>query len=132
MTSENGTPYSSTLLATIAVILKIKQSLAPEYHPQSNGNAERFMGTLRNMIVSYTNEVADHSKWDEDLGLFQLAYNSSQHSQTGFTPFYLVFGRDPRVPATVALTPAALNPDHYQSSLKYNIDAAHKIVQSYQ
>jgi transposase InsO family protein len=73
MTSDNGASYSSTLLATIAVILKIKQSLAPAHHPQSNGTVERFMehlGTFRSIIVSYTNEVADHGKWDEHLGVF--------------------------------------------------------------
>jgi transposase InsO family protein len=52
--SDNGPPYSSTLLEILALKLGIHHKFAPAYHPQSNGLVERFMSTLRNMIVSFT------------------------------------------------------------------------------
>lgn len=81
--SDNGSPYSPTLMQVVMMTLKVNQKYSPAYHPQSNGQVERFMSTLRQMIASYIQESDNHVHWDEHLGLFQLAYNSSTHAETG-------------------------------------------------
>lgn len=51
--SDNGKLYSGVLIQKLAAHLQVKQKFTPAYHPQANGLVERFMSTLRNMIVSY-------------------------------------------------------------------------------
>uniref|UniRef100_A0A6G5A9C4 Putative tick transposon n=1 Tax=Rhipicephalus microplus TaxID=6941 RepID=A0A6G5A9C4_RHIMP len=51
---------------------------------------------------------ADHRDWDTTLPFVTFAYNSSRHDTAGFSPFFLLFGRDPALPFDTLL-PAALN-----------------------
>ncbi|KAG1448645.1 hypothetical protein G6F56_008884 [Rhizopus delemar] len=85
----------------------------PAYHPQSNEIVERFMATLRRMILSYTEQDIIKDEWNKDLRLIQFVYNNTVHSSTGFTPFFLVHGRHPRTPLITADENKIY--DHYQS-----------------
>ncbi|KAG1468800.1 hypothetical protein G6F56_003628 [Rhizopus delemar] len=95
--SDNGKPYSGLLLKKLADHLNINQKFTPAYHPQSNGLVERFMASLRNFIVSFMDLNTHQVTWDEHLNEFQLAYNSSIHESTKFSPFSIVHGREARV-----------------------------------
>ena len=39
--------------------------------------------------------------WDERLGMVEFAYNNSIHGSSGFTPFYLCYGRHPVSPVNL-------------------------------
>ena len=66
--------------------------LKTSFHPQSNGCVERFNRTLTNMLTMYC--AKDQHNWDENLPQVLLAYRSSVHATTGFTPNFLMFGRE--------------------------------------
>jgi len=66
------------------------------YHPSSNGQVERFMKPLRDMLVSFI--MDKQNTWDAYLRHILFAYNTSWNPDIDETPFYLIFGRDPRLP----------------------------------
>lgn len=45
----------------------------------------------------------EQSDWDEKINSMLFAYRTSVHSSTKETPFYLVYGRQPRLPVDLAL-----------------------------
>ncbi|CAG2228492.1 unnamed protein product [Mytilus edulis] len=57
---------------------------------------DRFNRTLTNMLSMYC--AKDQAVWDEYLPQVLLAYRSSVHSTTGFTPNFLTFGREVTLP----------------------------------
>lgn len=73
------------------------------YHPESDGQTENANKTLEIMLRSVIDFTQDD--WDEHLAAAELAFNSSKNETTGFTPFYLMFGREARLPIDLALAP---------------------------
>ena len=72
------------------------------------------MRTLRNAIVTTYADAKTQTDWDIQLPAIAFALNTHVHDDIGETPFFLVFGRDPRLPLDFALM-AEL--DHEDSSV---------------
>ena len=66
-----------------------------------NGIAERFNSTLINMLGTLeSNQKVD---WKSHIGSMVHAYNCTKHDTTGFLPYFLMFGRHPRITVDLAL-----------------------------
>ena len=65
------------------------------YHPQSDG-IERFKHTLLSMLGTVASE--NPFNWESHLRPLSLAYNTIVHPTTGYTPFFLMFGRQVQMP----------------------------------
>ena len=63
------------------------------YHPQADGQSEIMNQVLEIALRSYVAPSKDN--WDTLLSGFTLAYNTSMHTSTGFTPAYLLRGFQP-------------------------------------
>ena len=74
----------------------------PPYHPEGNGQVERFNRTLEDMLAKTIGE-GNQQNWDIYLPKALLAYRTSLHEVTGFTPYHLVFGHSPQLPIDVML-----------------------------
>ena len=61
-----------------------------------DGQAERYNRTLINMLKT----IPEQSKknWKDLLPQLCFAYNATINKSTGYSPFYLMFGREPRLP----------------------------------
>lgn len=70
----------------------------PHYCPQVNPT-ERYNRTIITSLASLVGE--DHRSWDDYLPIIQAAMNNSVNVVTGFTPSFLVFGREPITTGTV-------------------------------
>ena len=76
----------------------VKTLMSTAHHPQTDGQTERTNRTLEDMLRNYVNYKQDN--WDDCLAAAEFAYNNSTQSSTGFTPFRLDNGQDPRIPSS--------------------------------
>ena len=92
----------SDLIQGMCDELGVKKMNTSGYHPQTDGLVEKFNSTLIAMI-SKCCEVAMHN-WDQYLPHLLFAYRSSVQESTRESPFFLLYGRDPRLPTESILT----------------------------
>ena len=84
-------------------------AMSTAYHPQADGQTERQNRTLEDMLRAYANY--HRNDWDQHLVAAEIAYNNSQQSSTGFSPFFLNYGQHPTLPiSNLASTRATNNP----------------------
>ncbi|UYV78277.1 hypothetical protein LAZ67_16000751, partial [Cordylochernes scorpioides] len=91
--SDRGSQFTSNLMKEVMKMCKVKHCFTTSYHPQTNGLTERLNRTLINMISMYVN--TDQKNWDEILPFVTHAYNTTIQETTGYSPFFLLFGREP-------------------------------------
>ena len=93
LVSDNGSQFVSLLFQEVCRLLSIHNSFTATYHPQTNGQTERFNRSLTAMLRCY---VEDHpTEWPKYVRALCYAYNTSVHQTTNKTPFELVLTRPP-------------------------------------
>ena len=95
--TDRGQNFESELFKEICVHLSIDKIRTTAYKPSTNGNIERFHGTLNSLLAKWV--ATNHRNWDDHLPAVAFAYRTSVQETTGFTPFSLMFGREARIPA---------------------------------
>ena len=101
--TDRGTNFESQLFANLLKKLEIDKTRTTAFHPQSNSVIERMNRTLLNMLAKCIDE--DQTNWSVKLPYVLLAYRSSVHESTGFTPQYLVFGHEISLPLDLMYRP---------------------------
>uniref|UniRef100_A0A9J8CHH6 Gypsy retrotransposon integrase-like protein 1 n=1 Tax=Cyprinus carpio carpio TaxID=630221 RepID=A0A9J8CHH6_CYPCA len=92
--TDQGTPFMSWMMADVCKLLKVQQLRTTVYHPQTDGLVERFNQTLKQMLRRVVAE--DKRDWDQMLPYVLFGIREIPQASTGFTPFELLFGRQPR------------------------------------
>ena len=86
-------------------------SMSTAFHPQTDGQTENANKTLEIMLRSTVD--FDQKDWDQHLAAAELSINNAVNATTGYTPFYLFYGREALMPMDLAiakLTDAKDNP----------------------
>lgn len=91
--SDRGRVFLSEVVEALLAQCHVIHRTTTAYHPQTNGLTERFNRTLGDMLAMYV--ASDHTDWDLILPFVTFAYNTATQTTTGFSPYFLLYGRHP-------------------------------------
>ena len=126
--SDQGRNFESRTIKELCKLAGIQKSRTTPYHPMGNGMTERFNASLLDMLGCLTEE--QKANWSKYVPTVVHAYNATRHDSTGYSPFFLMFGRHPRLPIDIAM---GIEPKDdldvdYTRTLKERLDLAYKLA----
>ncbi len=80
--TDQGSNFTSQLLAEVYKLLHAKALRTSPYHPQTDGLVERFNKTLKEMLCKTATE--EGKDWDKLLPFVLFAYREVPQESTGF------------------------------------------------
>lgn len=128
--SDQGPDFESRMIKELCQVASIHKVRTTPYHPRGNP-VERFNRTLLNMLGTLKNQ--EKSRWREFVKPLVHAYNCTRNEVTGFTPYELMFGRQPRLPVDLAFGLPVHGGQHtshsqYVQSLKSRLQESYKMA----
>ena len=128
--SDRGAAFLSQLMKGVCEVLGVKKINTTAYHPQTDGLVERFNRTLTSMLSKKVER--NGSDWDRHLPYTLFAYRASIQESTQESPFFLLHGRDPRLPSgldlDVALEREEVDLDSYKGELVWGLTEAWELA----
>ena len=94
--TDQGRNFESKFFQSLMQSLQIDKTRTTSFHPQSNSAIERMNRTLLNMLAKSVDDF--HSNWTQQLPYVMMAFRTSVHESTGYTPQFLVFGEEINLP----------------------------------
>ena len=99
--SDKGPEFEHKVINQLQLILGYKKTRTTPYRPQGNTVSERLHSIMHSMLAMHS--TIDQSNWASLLPFVQLAHNTSFSATMHQTPFFLMFGRRPRLPVDIIL-----------------------------
>ncbi|GJZ52952.1 putative reverse transcriptase domain-containing protein [Tanacetum coccineum] len=94
--SDRDSKFTSHFWKSLNEALGTQLDMSTAYHPQTDGQSERTIQTLEDMLRAC---VMDFRKgWDRHLPLIEFSYNNSYHTSIKAAPFEALYGRKCRSP----------------------------------
>ena len=129
--SDQGRNFMSKLINQLCEVYNVSRSRTTPYHPTGNAQAERFNRTMHDLLRTLAQE--QKRKWHLYIGDLVYKYNVTKNKTTGFPPYHLFFGVEPRL---LIDGKYSLNDDENESytceewisNCKRRMDAVNKIV----
>lgn len=127
--SDQGRDFESRLVKEFLTLLGIKKSRTSPYHPQGDAQPERFNRTLLAMLG--TLETVKKQGWSEHISRLVHAYNCTKNDATGYSPYFLLFGREARLPVDLCFG-SVLSGRSESSHIQYVKKMKEELQQAYQ
>ena len=99
--SDQGANVDGAVFKGLCDLVDAAKTRTTPYHPQGDGQVERLNKSLVKILCKL---ISDHRRdWADFVPKAVLAYNTSVHESTGFTPYRLMFGREAILPLDAVL-----------------------------
>ena len=96
LVSDQGKAFTGHLISNLCELYGVQKLRTLPYHAQTNGQVERMNQTIIRMIGKL--EEDKKARWSEHLPEMLSAYNGTHSAVTGYSPYFLLFGRKSRMP----------------------------------
>nr|GEX18788.1 putative reverse transcriptase domain, ribonuclease H-like domain, aspartic peptidase domain protein [Tanacetum cinerariifolium] len=94
--SDRDGRFTSNFWKSLNKALGTRLDMSTAYHPETDGQSERTIQTLEDMLRAC---VLDFGKgWDKHLSLVEFSYNNSYHTSIKVASFEVLYGRKCRSP----------------------------------
>ena len=127
--SDRGRQFQSELFEHMCTMLDMQHKVSTPFHPQGNSRVERMVKVVSNLVNCF---CQSQSNWDDRLPLLSLAYRSTIHEVTGYSPNYLMLGREVYLPLDVMIQSIPesqrVTAPQYVTELKERLQVAFKCV----
>ena len=120
--SDQGKAFTGHVITHLCELYRVQKLRTSPYHAQTNGQVECMNQTIIRMIGKL--EEDRKACWSEHLPELLLAYNAIRSAVTGYSPYYLLFGRRPRIPVDY-LFPTLRDSPH-QTKMEVSVVAMQK------
>jgi hypothetical protein len=96
ITSDRGSNFVGKLVEAYCKAVGVEKHHTTAWRPSGVSLVERYNGDLKDRMKAYTEEV--QSMWPSAVADFAMAHNTTVHTSTGYTPFFLMHGWEAKVP----------------------------------
>ena len=103
LSSDRGPAFISQVMREICRIFGIDQQFSCPYVARSHGIVERLQETVQQVLSFYLDRFED--EWDKAIQAVAGCINSTSSVSTGFSPNFLMLGREPRKSIDTVLRP---------------------------
>ena len=97
--SDQGQIFESKLLEKLCLLAQVKKMRTTPYRPEGNGSCECFNRTLISMLGTLPEEFK--VEWTNHVNTLMYVYNCTRSNASGFSPYYLLYGRHPLLPIDI-------------------------------
>ena len=101
ITTDRGPEFTNKFIAALCELVGTMHCKSTAYHPQSDGQTERMNRVLEDMLRHYVNPKQNN--WDDLLSCAVFAVNNAYQESIQDTPFFLNYGKHPRLPSDLTL-----------------------------
>ena len=122
LVSDQGKAFTGHLISNLCELYGVQKMRTSPYHAQTNGQVEKMNQTIIRMIGKL--EEDKKARWSEHLPEMLSAYNGTHSAVTGYSPYFLLFGRKSRMPV-VCLFPT-LHDSPHQAKMEVSVAAMQK------
>jgi len=128
--TDRAQNFTSKLIKALCELFSVTKHLTSSYHPQTNGAVERMNSVVLQALRVYTKNQQDD--WPELLPGIMMAYRATPATQsTDMSPYFMLFGREMRLPIDTALVPKDhLSQGHkeFLTSMLHNLEKARQMA----
>jgi len=106
--TDRGGEFLGGVIECLLKRLGISHLRTSAYHPETDSKCERVHYSVHNMIAKMIDQK--HERWPDLLGTVALAYNSTVHTTTGYSPHELFYSFAPSCPLDAVVSTPAPDP----------------------
>jgi transposase InsO family protein len=114
LSSDRGTNFMSSMFQEVCKLLQIKRINSTSFNPKMQGKVEKFHAGLNQTMSLYVNKYGNN--WDDFVDYAVMVQRATPQTVTKFSPFYLLHGREMRLPVTDDLTARISDETNYSSA----------------